>query len=90
MSITRRGFLGVLLASPILAKTVAASLTEPEQDASKLVTAGTTQFASGYDKLEDTTWLRVSVQLPNGREWHCMVCGIGDHRWRQPNPEQAW
>lgn len=65
----RRGFLQLLIASPILLKTVQVQAV----DTLFKIDTENTSFAVGYDNKSEFTWLRVSVILPDGREWHDIV-----------------
>jgi len=64
MSISRRAFCAALLAAPIVVKAMGIeSLVDS-------ITPGMVSHSIGYNKEEDFTWLRTTVLLPDGREFH--------------------
>jgi hypothetical protein len=81
MSMNRRDFLQVLLASPLVAKSVAASELSITADTDEpfKIDRKKLSWVSGYDASTDTTWLRVSYQLSNGREWHDLIRHTGNY-----------
>ncbi|WP_372809337.1 hypothetical protein [Litorivivens sp.] len=64
----RRKFLKVLASSVALAAAVSHGYGREIDLKPELVS-----WNSGYDRKWDTTWLRVTYQLPDGREWHSMT-----------------
>lgn len=65
---TRRDFLRVLLASPVLAQAIAA-----EAGVDAPLTAEQVSYTTGEDTTRSVLWLRVTCILPDGEEWHTLT-----------------